>query len=114
MPPSAKEVLDSFRDRQIDHQGNVREFKDNRGRWLVSDFAIRFVDNEYRLVSGDVSLEAQILGHVASNPGCSQNSVRQAVSGAGVERIRSELQRLIREGKIEDEGDIGTTCVPAT
>ena len=89
---------------------NVREFKDNRGRWLVSDFAIRFVDNEYRLVDGNVGLEAQILTYVGTNPGCSQRNVRAGVSG-GDAAIRDEIHRLLRERKIEDQGgDANNTC----
>jgi len=88
---------------------NIRRFKKNRARWHVPDFAIRLVDTEYRLVGGEVSLEAQIRTYVGANPGCSQRMVRSDVSGADG-AIRAELQRLTREGIIEDQGSGLTRC----
>jgi hypothetical protein len=72
-----------------------------RGRMVMSDFRLRFVDPLYHLEGTEMPLELRVYRVVESHPGVSQNRIREAVYGA-TKAIDRTLEDLCRRGAIED------------
>ncbi len=75
-----------------------------RGRMVMADFRLRFVDPWYQLEGGDLPLDLRIYRVVQGIPGASQNRIREAVYGS-TKAIDRTLGDLCRRGAIEDRGN---------
>lgn len=83
---------------------SVRKIKTRSRRTLVEDYSITLESGHYELVGSEPSLRSRVLRFVGSNPGCSQNAVRNGVQGRN-QAVDDELSTLIAGGEIEDQGD---------
>jgi len=75
-----------------------------RGRMVMSDFRLRFVDPWYQLDSTEAPLELRVYRVVESRPGVSQNQIREAVYG-GKKAVDYTIEDLCRSGMVEDRGN---------
>lgn len=75
-----------------------------RARWPVEDYTVRLGSAGYELVSsGEQSLEARILAHVAAHPGCTLRELREAIVGRAGE-IGAAVTQLVGAVAIVDRG----------
>lgn len=82
----------------------VRKIK-ARGRWDVGDYAVRLAGAQFELVSGELSIDAQILLYVERNPECSTRDVRANVKGKRANEIDAAIRRLLEAGALVNVGD---------
>src|SRR5690606_17563110 len=84
--------------------GDIRKIK-ARGRWHVGDYAVQLVGAQFELVSGELSVDAQVLLYVERNPECSTRDVRANVRGRRANEIDAAIRRLLEAGALVDVGD---------
>lgn len=71
------------------------------GRWATSDFAIELVGNTYRLLAGDLSLDARVLAYVQQHPKASLGAVRTEMGGRHQD-TDAAIARLLQSKAIVD------------
>jgi hypothetical protein len=81
----------------------LRKFERSRARWHIPPFAIRLVNNEYRLVGGEASLATRILRFIQENSGASKNRIVDGVGGNRAMTLAT-VDRLEAEGRIVNRG----------
>lgn len=76
-----------------------------RGRFTVSNFAVRLVEHlqRFELAGGELSLDARIILAMEGDPGLSKRATCTRVEGKTAD-ILTEIDRLISRGAIEDRG----------
>jgi hypothetical protein len=74
-----------------------------RGRWQVSDYAVRLVGNQYNLATGEPSLDTRVLLFIEAHPRCSQRAVEQGVP-ARAKDVRAAIRRLLASDAVRNDG----------
>src|SRR5262249_10351806 len=78
-----------------------------RGRWQVGDYSARLVGTQYSLATGEPSLDARVLLHIESHPGCSQRAVERAIQARATD-VRAAIHRLLCSGAVRNDGTENT------